>query len=160
MRVGLGFDIHRLAAGRKLVLGGVEIPGPKGLEGHSDADVILHALCDALLGSVGEGDLGLYFPDNDQKWKGAPSRLFVEKALELTTARGLKLVNADFVVVAEEPRLAPYRPLLKSALAGLLRVEPDRVNIKAKTMEGLGPIGEGKAVACWAVVLLEKEQVD
>ena len=155
MRVGLGFDIHRLAAGRKMMLGGVEIPGPKGLEGHSDADVLLHALCDALLGSVGEGDIGAYFPDTDPKWKDTSSRTFVEKALELTAARGLKVANADFVVVAEEPKLAPHRAAIRRSLAGVLRVEPERVNVKAKTMEGLGPIGEGKAVACYAVVLLE-----
>lgn len=155
MRVGMGFDIHRLAAGRPLILGGVEIPAPKGLEGHSDADVLLHALCDALLGSIGEGDIGTYFPDTDPKWKGASSRTFVEKALELVKARGLSVVNADFTVVAEEPRIAPHRPAIRETLAKLLRVAPDRVNLKAKTMEGLGPIGEGQAIGCYAVVLLE-----
>lgn len=156
MRVGMGFDIHRLKAGRPLILGGVKIPAPKGLEGHSDADVLLHALCDALLGSVGEGDIGTYFPDTDPKWKGASSRPFVEKAVERAAARGLKVVNADFVVVAEEPRMAPHRSAIRKALAEMLRVEPERVNLKAKTMEGLGPIGEGKAIGCYAVVLLEK----
>ncbi len=155
MRVGMGFDIHRLAVGRPLVLGGVEIPAPKGLEGHSDADVLLHALCDALLGSVGEGDIGTYFPDADPQWKGASSRVFVEKALELVKARGLSVVNVDFTVVAEEPKLAPHRSAIREALAKLLRVAPDRVNLKAKTMEGLGPIGEGQAIGCYAVVLLE-----
>lgn len=155
MRVGMGFDIHRLAAGRKMVLGGVEIPAPKGLEGHSDADVLLHAVTDALLGAVGEGDIGSYFPDSDPKWKGAESRVFVEKALELVKKRGLKIANADFTLVAEEPKLAPHRPAIRKSVAGLLGVEPERVNLKAKTMEGLGPIGEGKAVACYAVVLLE-----
>ena len=151
----MGFDIHRLAAGRKMILGGVEIPAPKGLEGHSDADVLLHAVTDALLGAVGEGDIGSYFPDSDPKWKGAASRLFVEKALELVKKRGLKIANADFTLVAEEPKLAPHRPAIRKSVAGLLGVEPERVNLKAKTMEGLGPIGEGKAVACYAVVLLE-----
>lgn len=155
MRVGMGFDIHRLKAGRKLVLGGVEIPAPKGLDGHSDADVLLHALCDALLGSVGEGDIGAYFPDTDPRWKGVSSRVFVEKALELVKGRGLSVVNADFTVVAEEPKLAPHRPAIRESLAKLLRVAPDRVNLKAKTMEGLGPIGEGQAIGCYAVVLLE-----
>ncbi|MBI3323482.1 MAG: 2-C-methyl-D-erythritol 2,4-cyclodiphosphate synthase [Candidatus Omnitrophica bacterium] len=155
MRVGMGFDIHRLKAGQKLILGGVEIPASKGLEGHSDADVLLHALCDALLGSVGEGDIGTYFPDTDPKWKGAPSRAFVEKALELVAARGLAVVNVDFTVVAEEPKLAPHRPAICKALAEMLRVPPERVNLKAKTMEGLGPIGEGQAIGCYAVVLLE-----
>lgn len=155
MRVGMGFDIHRLAAGRKLVLGGVEIPAAKGLEGHSDADVLLHALCDALLGSVGEGDIGTHFPDTDPRWKGASSRAFVEKALELVAARGLTVANADFVIVAEEPKLAPHRLAIREALVELLQVPPDRVNLKAKTMEGLGPIGEGQAIGCYAVVLLE-----
>lgn len=155
MRVGMGFDIHRLKAGRPLILGGVKIPAPKGLDGHSDADVLLHALCDALLGSIGEGDIGTYFSDTDPKWKDAPSRAFVEKALELVKGRGLAVVNADFTVVAEEPKLAPHRPAIQEALAKLLCVAPDRVNLKAKTMEGLGPIGEGQAIGCYAVVLLE-----
>ena len=155
MRIGFGFDIHRLKTGRKLVLGGVEIPAPKGLDGHSDADVLLHAVTDALLGAVGEGDIGAYFPDSDPKWKGTASRVFVEKALELVKKRGLKIANADFTLVAEEPKLAPHRAAIRKSVAGLLGVEPERVNLKAKTMEKLGPIGEGKAVACYAVVLLE-----
>ena len=155
MRVGIGFDIHRLKAGRPLILGGVKIPSPRGLDGHSDADVLLHALCDALLGAVGAGDIGSYFPDSDPQWKGAASRTFVEKAMERVAAAGLQVGNADVVVVAGEPKLAPHRPAIQKALSELLQVKPDRVNVKAKTMERLGPIGEGQAIGCTAVVLLE-----
>ncbi len=155
MRVGIGFDIHRLVPERPLVLGGVKVPFPKGLLGHSDADVLLHALCDALLGAVGAGDIGTYFPDTDPQWKGVPSRTFVAKALELISARGLGIANVDLVMMAEEPKLLPHRSAIQQSVAQALKVEMDRVNLKARTMEGLGPIGAGEAMAAYAVVLLE-----
>ncbi|MBI3333626.1 MAG: 2-C-methyl-D-erythritol 2,4-cyclodiphosphate synthase [Candidatus Omnitrophica bacterium] len=155
MRVGMGFDIHRLAENRPLILGGIRVPHPKGLLGHSDADVVLHALCDALLGAVGEGDIGLHFPDSDPRWKGAQSRDFIEKALEFVRRRNLKLANADLVLLAEAPKLSGHRQAIQRSVAEILSVKPDRVNVKAKTMEGLGPIGSQEAVASYAVVLLE-----
>ena len=158
MRIGIGFDIHRLVDGRPLILGGVTVPHPKGLQGHSDADVLLHALCDALLGAVGEGDIGTYFPDTDPKWKGASSQLFVEKALERVKGRGWKISNADLVMLAEQPRMAPHRTAIRQSIAKMLKVEPTQVNLKAKTMEGLGPVGDGEAMAAYAVVLLEEQK--
>jgi len=155
MRVGIGFDIHRLVAGRPLILGGAPIPHSKGLLGHSDADVLLHALTDALLGAVGAGDIGTYFPDTDPQWKNAASRLFVEKAVELAQRKGLKISNVDLVLMAETPRLSLHRKAIQVAVAQALGVKADRVNLKAKTMEGLGAIGAEEAMAATAVVLLE-----
>jgi 2-C-methyl-D-erythritol 2,4-cyclodiphosphate synthase len=155
MRIGMGFDIHRLVDGRSLLLGGVKIPHVKGLLGHSDGDVLLHALCDALLGAVGAGDIGSYFQDTDPKWKGASSVGFIEKALELTERRSLRVANVDAVVLAEEPQLSPHRAAIQRSVAQVLHIKDDRVNIKAKTMEKLGPIGEGEAIASYVVVLLE-----
>ena len=157
MRVGMGFDIHRLAEGRSLLLGGVKIPSAKGLLGHSDGDVLLHALTDALLGAVGAGDIGAYFPDNDPKWKGASSQIFLEKAAELAGRKSLRVENVDAVILAEEPKLGPHRMAIQRSIAQMLHVKDDRINVKAKTMEKLGPIGEGEAMAAYVVVLLEKE---
>lgn len=156
MRVGIGFDIHRLISGRPLILGGVSIPNDRGLQGHSDADVLLHALCDALLGALGKGDIGTYFPDSDPKWKDAPSRLFVEKASALASQEGWAISNVDLVLMAETPKLAPHREKVVHSIASLLSVERTQVNLKAKTMEGLGPVGSKEAMAAYAVVLLEK----
>jgi len=146
-----------LVEGRSLLLGGVKVPSKKGLLGHSDADVLLHALCDALLGAVGAGDIGSYFPDTDPKWKGASSAVFLEKAMELTARRSLRVANVDAVILTEEPKLAPHRTAIQRSVAQMLRVKDDRINVKAKTMEKLGPIGEGEAMAAYVVVLLEKE---
>ncbi len=156
----MGFDIHRLTAGRPLLLGGVEMPlaNGKGLQGHSDADVLLHALCDALLGAVGGGDIGSHFPDTDPQWKNAPSRMFVAKALEEVRRQGYGVANVDFVILAEAPKLGPHREAVCDAVARLLSVDRSRVNLKAKTMEGLGPIGAGEAIGAYAVVLLEKKE--
>ena len=153
----MGFDIHRLVADRPLVLGGVNIPHSKGLQGHSDADAVLHALCDALLGAVGEGDIGTYFPDTDPRWKNAESRVFVEKASELVASRGMSVSNVDIVVLAEAPKIGPHREAIRKSVAKMLRVDPERVNVKAKTMEGLGPIGAQEAIGAYAVALLELE---
>lgn len=156
MRVGLGFDIHRLVDGGPLRLGGVQIPHGKGLLGHSDGDVLLHALCDALLGAVGAGDIGTHFPDTDPRWKGASSERFMEKAMDLASRRCLRVANVDGVVLAEEPKLAPHRASIQRSVARLLGVKEDRVNIKAKTMERMGPIGAAEAIAASVVVLLEE----
>lgn len=158
MRVGIGFDIHRLVEKQPLILGGVQVPHAKGLQGHSDADVILHAVCDALLGAAGVGDMGLYFPDTDAKWKGAPSRRFVEEALRLVKKKGLAVSNVDLVVVAEEPKLSPFREKIQGSMAEILGVSAGQVNLKAKTMEGLGPIGSKEAIAAYAVALLEERK--
>ena len=155
MRIGMGFDIHRLVEGRSLILGGVKIPFPKGLQGHSDADVLLHAICDALLGAVGAGDMGSYFPDTDPKWKGVSSSRFVKKCVELVSRASMRIVNVDMIVVAEEPKLAPHRRAIQESVAGSLGLDARRVNLKGKTMEGLGEIGAGEAIAAYAVVLLE-----
>ncbi len=156
MRIGFGYDIHRLVKGRKLVLGGVEIPFAKGLEGHSDADVLLHAICDGLLGAMGEGDIGRHFPDTDPHFKDISS-LKLLHAVALQMAR-LKFVteNVDSTVVAEKPRIGLYIPQMVSKISQVLNLSPKQVNVKATTSEGLGFIGEEKGIAAYAVVLLKK----
>lgn len=153
-RVGQGFDVHRLAPGRKLVLGGVHIPHPAGLWGHSDADVLLHALMNAVLGAIGKGDLGTHFPDTDPEFEGASSASLLDRVLRLMRQAGFGVVNVDVTVIAQQPRLAPHFGAVRTRLAGLLEVPEEAVNLKAGTMEGLGPIGEGRAMAALAVVLL------
>ncbi len=156
MRIGIGFDIHPLVGGRRLVLGGVAIDHSKGLHGHSDGDVVLHALTDSLLGAAGLGDIGDLYPDSDPKLAGADSRLFVSEAVHRVTGRGLSIQNVDLIVYAEEPKLFPWKAAIRSAVAELLALPPERVNVKAKTLEKLGPIGEGRAIAAHAVVLLDE----
>ena len=149
----MGFDIHRVVEGRQLVLGGVVVPwAGKGLQGHSDADVIFHAVCDALLGAVGAGDIGNYFPDTDPRWRNTASGIFVTKVLELVEKRGFRVENVDITVLAEEPKLAPHQLNIRRSIAKTLGIEPARVNVKAKTMEQLGPIGQQEALAAYAVV--------
>jgi len=155
MRVGIGYDYHRLEAGRKLILGGVEIPHSKGLAGHSDGDVLTHAICDALLGAAGLGDLGQHFPDTDPKWKGASSLKLLAQVVEMLRAKGLRPTQVDSVVLAEEPKLAPHFVRMRETLARLLGVEPAEVNVKAKTTEGLEALGRGEAMAAQAIALLE-----
>ena len=155
MRVGIGYDYHRLEAGRKLVLGGVEIPHSKGLAGHSDGDVLTHAICDALLGAAGLGDLGQHFPDTDPKWKGASSLKLLAQVVEMLRAKGLRPTQVDSVVLAEEPKLAPHFVRMLETLARVLGVEPAEVNVKAKTTEGLEALGRGEAMAAQAIALLE-----
>lgn len=156
MRVGIGYDYHRLEAGRKLILGGVEIPFGKGLAGHSDGDVLTHAICDALLGAAGLGDLGRHFPDTEPQWKGASSLKLLVQVVELVRARGLRVAQVDSVVLAEQPKLAPYFEPMKETLAQTLGVAPAQVNVKAKTTEGLEAIGRGEAMAAQAVVLVDR----
>ncbi|MEJ2366827.1 MAG: 2-C-methyl-D-erythritol 2,4-cyclodiphosphate synthase [Acidobacteriota bacterium] len=154
MRIGHGWDQHRLADGRPFRLGGVVIPFSKGPVGHSDGDVLLHALTDALLGAAGLGDIGTYFSDRDPKWKDADSAGFLKAALGMVEKRGFRIENADITVVLEAPRIGPFRNEILDSLAALLRIEKDRINLKAKTAEGFDAVGAGDAVACHAVVLL------
>ena len=156
MRIGFGYDVHPLVVGRRLILGGVEIPFEKGLEGHSDADVLLHAVCDALLGALGEGDIGKHFPNNDPRYRGISSLRLLEAVASMMTERFLALENLDVSVVAEKPPIAAHIPRMSEQISRLLNLAPERVNIKATTSEGLGFIGEGKGMAAYAVVLLKE----
>ncbi len=155
MRVGLGFDAHRLVAGRPLILGGVEIPHDQGLLGHSDADVLAHAIGDALLGASGAGDLGRHFPDRDPAYKDISSLILLGKIMELVQARGFKPVNVDAVVVAQAPRLAPHIPGMQQNLAAVLGLSQADINIKATTTEHMGFAGRGEGIAAYAVVLVK-----
>jgi 2-C-methyl-D-erythritol 4-phosphate cytidylyltransferase/2-C-methyl-D-erythritol 2,4-cyclodiphosphate synthase len=156
MRVGHGYDLHRLAEGRPLVLGGVEVPFEKGLSGHSDADVISHAVTDAILGAAAAGDIGRHFPDIDPRWKGASSLALLAAAAAIVRNAGYEIVNVDAVVVAERPRLAPHAAAMIARLSEAMGIAADRVSVKAKTNEGLGDIGRGEAIAAHAVALLRK----
>jgi 2-C-methyl-D-erythritol 2,4-cyclodiphosphate synthase len=156
MRVGFGYDIHRLVAGRKLMLGGVDIPSVKGLLGHSDADVVVHALCDALLGSVGLGDIGEHFPDTDGQYKDIASSELLGKVASLLERQTYLILNVDVTVILEEPRLSPFKQKMRQTIATVLGVMPEQVNIKAKTNEGIGLIGDNKAIAAFAVVTVNK----
>lgn len=155
MRVGIGYDYHRLVEGRKLSLGGVEIAFRKGLAGHSDGDVLTHALCDALLGAAGLGDLGQHFPDTDPRWKDVNSLELLARVVQMLGERGLRVAQVDSVVMAQEPKLLPHIARMRETLARTLGTEPGQVNIKAKTTEGLEAIGRGEAMAAQAIVLLE-----
>jgi 2-C-methyl-D-erythritol 2,4-cyclodiphosphate synthase len=154
VRCGIGYDLHRLAEGRKLVIGGTEVPFDKGPVGHSDGDVVAHALCDALLGAAGLGDIGTHFPDTDPKWKGANSLLFLEHARELLDQHLLRIDHVDVVVILERPKLGPHFPKMREALAKSLSVPPDRIHLKAKTNEGVDAVGRGEAIACHVVATL------
>lgn len=153
-RIGVGYDLHRLAAGRRLVLGGVEVAFERGLLGHSDADVVLHAVTDAILGAAGLPDIGELFPDTDPRYKDADSRELLRVALGRVAGAGWRVGNLDLVIHAERPKLSTYKRPMAESIAGLLGVDAGRVSVKAKTNEGLGAIGTGEAVACTAVVLL------
>ena len=155
MRVGQGYDIHRLVPGLKLVLGGVLIPFEKGLLGHSDADVLVHAVCDALLGAAGLGDIGLHFPDTDKKYKDISSMILLGETYKMIREKGLTLINIDTTVFAQAPKLAPYKNKMENNIARAVELEPDRVNIKATTTEGLGMIGKGEGIAAMCIALLK-----
>ncbi len=157
LRIGLGYDLHRFGTGRGLRLGGVEIPFPLGLVGHSDADCLVHAVIDALLGAAGEGDIGRLFPDTDPAYKDARSTVLLAAVMERLKKAGLEVVHVDSVIVTEKPAVAPHVPAMKRALCPLLGVAPDRLGIKGKTNEGVGAIGRGEAIACWATALLRKK---
>jgi 2-C-methyl-D-erythritol 2,4-cyclodiphosphate synthase len=156
-RVGTGFDLHRLVAGRPLVLGGVTIEYHLGLEGHSDADVLLHALADALLGAVALGDIGRHFPPGDPQYRGISSLILLKRVREMLEEKGYRVINADTVIIAEEPQLAPYVDQMREKIAAALAVPSCRISIKATTTEGLGVCGRKEAIAAQALVLLEKE---
>jgi len=155
-RAGIGYDLHRLAAGRKLILGGVEVPFDKGPLGHSDGDVLSHALCDALLGAAGLGDIGTHFPDTDPQWKGVSSLLFLKHLRKMLAALNLRIRHIDAIVIAEKPRLSTHFPAMRAALAQALDIQPEQINLKAKTHEGVGAIGRGEAVAAHVIATLEE----
>jgi 2-C-methyl-D-erythritol 2,4-cyclodiphosphate synthase len=157
LRIGIGHDTHRLEEGRTLVIGGVEVESERGAEGHSDADVLTHAITDAILGALCEGDLGVHFPDRDQRWKNADSLQLLARVMWLAGERGYHVVNVDATVMLERPKLRPYIEDMRAKLAEVLGVEGDRVSVKAKTGEGLDAVGEGAAVTAQAVVLLERQ---
>ncbi len=155
IHVGIGYDVHRLVEGRKLILGGVQIPHERGLEGHSDADVLIHAICDALFGALGEGDIGKFFPNTDPRWKDQPSKLFLHEAVRFIQLRGGHIVNVDSTLIAEAPKLRPYVARIKTNLSAIVDVHPSRVAVKATTNEGLGFIGRGEGIAAMAVASVE-----
>ncbi|MDO5458661.1 MAG: 2-C-methyl-D-erythritol 2,4-cyclodiphosphate synthase [Eubacteriales bacterium] len=155
MRIGHGYDVHRLTEGRKLILGGVEIPYEKGLLGHSDADVLTHAVMDALLGAAGLGDIGRHFPDNDDRFLGADSLLLLKEVCRLLSVKGYRIGNVDATVIAQRPKLMQFIPEMRRNLAGVMNVDEDAVNVKATTEEKLGFTGEGLGIAAHAVALIE-----
>ena len=155
-RIGIGYDIHRLVKGRNLFLGGIEIPFEKGLEGHSDADVLLHAICDAILGALGKGDIGEHFPNTEKKYKDISSRVLLGEVNKIAKKKGFKIGNIDSVVVAEKPNLKSYKPAMRLAIAETLGIKEEAVNIKATTQEGIGFGGKEEAIAALASVLLVK----
>jgi 2-C-methyl-D-erythritol 2,4-cyclodiphosphate synthase len=158
--VGIGFDSHRLAAGRRLVIGGVQIPHERGLDGHSDADVLAHALIDALLGAAGIGDIGEHFPDTDERWRDADSIELLRVVANMLIAQGLTIGNVDCTVIIEEPKLAQHRQAIRARIAQALALEPARVNVKASTGEGMGFVGRGEGVAALAVAGLRRTATD
>ena len=156
MRIGHGYDVHRLAEGRKLILGGVEIPFEKGLLGHSDADVLLHALMDAILGAAALGDIGQHFPDSDERYRGADSLMLLREVARILSEAGYVLVNADCTILAQRPKLSPHSPRMRHNIASALGADKDSISVKATTEEGLGFTGDGSGIAAHAVVLIER----
>jgi 2-C-methyl-D-erythritol 2,4-cyclodiphosphate synthase len=157
MRIGFGYDIHAFGPGTHVTLAGIEIPHTHGVVAHSDGDVMLHALCDALLGAMALGDIGQHFPDSDARWKGAASSLFLAHCAGLLRTNGWRLVNADLTLLAERPRIGPHRAAIRTSIGTVLETPPERINVKATTCEGLGAIGRGEGLACHAVVLLARQ---
>jgi 2-C-methyl-D-erythritol 2,4-cyclodiphosphate synthase len=156
VRSGIAYDLHRLEPRRKLILGGVELEFDKGLAGHSDGDVLAHAICDALLGAAGAGDIGTHFPDTDPQWRGVSSLIFLERTRKLLADRKLRIVHIDAVVITERPKLGPHFPRMKETLARALGIQSGQINLKAKTNEGVDSIGRGEAIACHAIATLEE----
>jgi len=156
MRVGIGYDIHPLKEGRPLILGGIKIPSPKGLDGHSDADCLTHALCDALLGALGKGDLGAHFPDTDPRYHGISSLLLLEEVMGWVKEEGWEVENADITIIAQAPRLSPYMEEMRRALSQAMGIEEGRVNIKATSPEGMGSLGREEGISSLAVVSLKR----
>jgi 2-C-methyl-D-erythritol 2,4-cyclodiphosphate synthase len=158
VHVGIGYDVHQLVAGRKLIIGGVEIPHPKGLDGHSDADVLMHAICDAVLGALGEVDIGHFFPNTDPRWKGAPSKVFLQEAARQAKTRLARIVNIDATMIAQEPKLFPHIANMKNNIAAALGIEATRVGIKATTNEMMGFVGRGEGIAAMAVASVDRPE--
>ena len=156
MRIGHGYDVHRLVPGRALILGGVRLDYPLGLDGHSDADVLTHAVMDALLGAAGLGDIGRHFPDNDPAYRGIDSQILLSKVRDLLAAKGFRIGNLDVTVIAQAPKLAPHLAAMEQTMAATLEIDPARINVKATTEEHLGFTGRGEGIACHAVCLLEE----
>ena len=152
--MGQGWDVHRTVAGRPLILGGVTVPADYGLDGHSDADVLSHAITDALLGAAALGDIGMHFPDTDPRWKGSDSQVFLTHARDLVTEKGFRIVNVDSTVILEQPKLKDFRLVIREQLAAALNIELDRMSVKFKTAEKVGPVGEGRSVEAQALVTL------
>jgi 2-C-methyl-D-erythritol 2,4-cyclodiphosphate synthase len=155
LRVGIGHDTHRLEEGRPLILGGLRIAHPRGLVGHSDADVVCHAVADAILGAAGLGDIGEHYPDTDPQWRGLDSTRLLAEVVDQVERAGWRVVNCDVIIHAQEPKLSPHKPAIRANLARLLRVAESAVNVKAKTGEHVGPVGRSEAIVCEAVVLIE-----
>ncbi len=155
IRIGNGYDVHRLQSGRKLILGGVDIPHTKGLLGHSDADALTHAIMDAMLGALSLGDIGLYFPPSDPQWAGADSQILLNQVNQLISDRGWQISNIDSVVIAEQPKLKPHIQTMRDRLSNTLHIQPEQIGIKATTHEKLGPLGREEGIAAHAVVLLQ-----
>jgi 2-C-methyl-D-erythritol 2,4-cyclodiphosphate synthase len=158
-RSGLGWDVHRIATGRPLILGGITIPSDFGLEGHSDADVLAHAITDAVLGAAALGDIGMHFPDTDPQWKGASSLLFLKHACELAVKAGYEIINIDSTVILERPKLKDYRLAIRESLAGTMGLDVECVSVKFKTAERVGPVGEGRSAEAQAIALLYKQSL-
>jgi 2-C-methyl-D-erythritol 2,4-cyclodiphosphate synthase len=156
MKVGIGYDVHRLVKGRRLVLGGVEIPFEKGLSGHSDADVLAHSICDAILGALGKGDIGHHFPNTDSRYKDISSLILLGKVSEIMSEANLQVNNLDSVIIAEKPHLAPYIEEMENNISRVLKIGREKINIKATTNEGLGWIGRGEGIAAYAIVSLRE----
>jgi 2-C-methyl-D-erythritol 2,4-cyclodiphosphate synthase len=156
MRVGQGWDAHRIAVGRPLILGGIRIPCEFGLEGHSDADVLAHAITDAILGAAALGDIGMHFPDTDPRWQGCDSLVFLRQTKELVETTGYRIMNVDSTVILERPKLKDFREAIRQRLAATLGIEVDRISVKFKTAEGVGPAGEGRSAEAQALVTLQK----
>ena len=157
MRIGIGYDFHQFAEGRRLMLGGIEIPALKGLKGHSDADVVLHSICDALLGAAGKGDIGEHFPDTNEEYRDISSRALLEKVVDILKKDNWRISNVDVMVIIEEPKLEPFKESMRNSIAETLGVDKTRVNIKATTTERIGSIGRSEAAASEAVALIEKK---
>ena len=158
VHVGIGYDVHPLVAGRKLILGGVTIPHTKGLEGHSDADALMHAVCDAVLGALGEPDIGHFFPNTNPLWKGAPSKVFLEEAARQAKFRDARIVNIDATIIAQEPKMSPHMNEMKINIAAALGISLDRVGVKATTNEHLGFLGRGEGIAAMAVAGVDRPE--
>ncbi len=155
LRIGIGFDIHPLSEGKILVLGGVKIPYEKGLVGHSDGDVVIHSIMDAILGAMGEKSIGELFPDSDEKYKGIDSKILLSKVYEIMKKKKMKVMNLDCVIVAQQPKISPYIPLMKETLSPILKIKSELLSIKAKTHEGIGEIGRSEAISCYSIAMLK-----